>query len=181
MKFLSLLFFVAALAKPNLHAAEETVYASVIEKILNTSCTNCHRADKKKGKLDMSTYEALMKGGGSQGKGKPTVKAGHAEQSLMIKLIELPEDDEDHMPPGDSKAPQLSAKDLALLTWWINEGASKDAKLAEAKLPEDLKTTAAELSKKQVAPPTTGKEKPSAKEAPTSLHKEEDEDEDEDD
>lgn len=149
----------ASFVVPSLRAADDTVYTAVVEKIFNASCVGCHRPEKKKGKLDMSTYENLMKGGESQAKGKMTVKAGKADESLLIKLISLPKDDDDHMPPGDSKAPQLNQKEVEVLKWWVNEGAKKDSKLAEAKVPDAIKATVDELSKKKVSPPPVEKKK----------------------
>ena len=140
--------------------AEDTVYTAVVEKILNSSCTGCHKADKKKGKLDMSSYEELMKGGKGQAKGKKTVEPGKAADSYLIKLVELPKEDDDHMPPSDSKAPQLTDKEVAVLKWWVNEGAKNDTKLADAKVPDDLKATVEELSKKKVEAPGPEPKKP---------------------
>ncbi len=178
MKKLLLITGCALLAATAVHAADATVYTDSVEKILKASCISCHRSDKKKGKLDLSTYESLLKGGRSQAKGKPTVKAGNADESLMIKLICLPKDDEDHMPPSDSKAHQVTDKDLALLKWWITDGAKKDTKLADAKLPEDIKATAEALSKKQIAPPPPSKSGDTDAHANKSKHEEEEDDDD---
>jgi len=43
----------------------------------------------------------------------------------MIKRTALPADDDDHMPPKDEK--QTTKEEIALLKWWIDNGASETA------------------------------------------------------
>src|SRR5258708_34287764 len=42
---------------------EPVTYGTEIEPILNNKCSSCHNNLKKEGKLDMSSYDVLMKGG----------------------------------------------------------------------------------------------------------------------
>ena len=89
-----------------------------IQPIFKASCLSCHKPDKKKGKLDMSTYADLKKGGK---KGQPW-KDGDPDKSLIIELIkgdkpEMPED-------GDP----LKPAQVALIARWIKEGAKDDTK-----------------------------------------------------
>src|SRR6516165_2058280 len=51
--------------------------------ILQKNCFACHDAKKKKGKLEMSSYESFRKGGG---KDDPIVP-GKAKESLIIDLL----------------------------------------------------------------------------------------------
>jgi hypothetical protein len=102
-----------------LFAADEVDFKKDIAPVLETSCVKCHNPEKKKGKLDMSTKEAFMKGGGD---GK-IVEPGKADESPMIKSILLPEDDDDAMPPQD-KAPRPTAAQIEALKKWINAGAA---------------------------------------------------------
>ena len=86
--------------------------------IFKASCISCHKPDKKKGKLDMSTYADLKKGGK---KGQPW-KDGDPDKSLLVELIkgdkpEMPED-------GDPLKPEQ----VALIARWIKEGAKDDTK-----------------------------------------------------
>ena len=101
------------------------VYHAAIQPLLKAKCQSCHNPDKKKGKLDMSSVNALLKGG----KNGPVWEAGDAASSHMIQRIHLPMEDDDHMPP-DGK-PQLSPDEIALLESWIDSGADTELTLAE--------------------------------------------------
>jgi hypothetical protein len=104
---------------------DPVVYTEIIAPILERRCVSCHNAEKSKGYYRMDTYELLVKGG-LEGAG---LKPGNAAESHIVKLIELPIDDDMHMPP-DGK-PQVTAAELLVLKWWIDQGASMDAKAAD--------------------------------------------------
>jgi hypothetical protein len=59
--------------------------------------------------------------------------SGNSAGSLCLKRLLLPAEDENHMPPEGK--PQPSADDITLLRWWIDAGASADAKAADLKPP----------------------------------------------
>ena len=99
-------------------AADEVDFKKDIAPVLEASCVKCHNAEKKKGKLDMTTKDAFMTGG----KGGKIVEAGKADTSSMIKALLLPADDDDAMPPKD-KAPRPTAAQIEALKKWINGGA----------------------------------------------------------
>ena len=107
------------LAGPAAVAQEKPVsYKNDIVPIFAKSCNECHNEKKKKGKLDMSTYEALVKGGK---KGKPWTD-GDPAKSLLVEVIsgdkpEMPEDGE-----------PLKKEQVALIARWIKEGAKDDSK-----------------------------------------------------
>jgi hypothetical protein len=109
------------------------VYADIIDPIFATYCTSCHNESKRKGDLMMHTPEAILEGGES---GKLFVP-GDAAKSLMIERLLLPEDHEDHMPPEGKR--QMSEQEIELLTWWVNEGASFDKRVAQVNTPENVK------------------------------------------
>jgi hypothetical protein len=66
----------------------------------------------------MTTKETFMKGG-EEGKIIDTAKP---DESKMIKVLLLPADDDDAMPPQD-KAPRPSAAQIDSLKKWITAGA----------------------------------------------------------
>ncbi len=112
---------------------EKSVFVGVIAPIFEAKCVSCHGAEKQKGKLAMHTLEALLKGGDS---GEPVYLAGKSAESLMMKRIALPMDDDEHMPPA--KKTQLTEKEIKVLAWWINAGAKTDVKIKDAAIPADL-------------------------------------------
>lgn len=91
-------------------------FAKDVQPIFKASCLSCHKPDKKKGKLDMSTYEALMKGGESG----PPVKPGMPEKSA---LIEVTSGKEPEMP---EKGDPLTPAQLSILSRWIKQGAKNN-------------------------------------------------------
>ncbi|MEZ5324133.1 MAG: c-type cytochrome domain-containing protein [Verrucomicrobiales bacterium] len=112
--------------------ADDTVYSQLIHPVLEAKCTSCHGEKKQKGDLALHTLAALMKGG----EDGEVVVAGKSGESTLIKLIELPKDDEDHMPPA--KKEQLTAKEIALIKWWVDSGADGTKKLSEAQVPAEI-------------------------------------------
>lgn len=108
-------------------------YTDIIHPIIEAKCVACHGPDKKKGKLRVDTYEALMRGGDFG----PCIEPGDSFNSLFIELIELPIDDEEHMPPEDE--PQLTQLEIDALKWWIDEQARADRSLRKAEAPDVLK------------------------------------------
>lgn len=114
-----LLLTLLLLAGPAAVAQEKPVsYKNDIAPIFAKACNECHNTKKKKGKLDMSTFADLLKGGK---KGKPW-KDGEPDKSLLVEMIkgdkpEMPED-------GDPLKPEQ----VALIARWIKEGAKDDSK-----------------------------------------------------
>lgn len=75
----------------------------------------------------------LMKGG----KDGIVITKGNAEESEMIKRVVLSLDNEDHMPPKEK--PQLTKDQVALLHWWIDNGAATDKQVKAIPQPPDIK------------------------------------------
>ena len=108
-------------------AVKAIVYKDVVAPIISAKCVACHGTEKKKGKLQMHQFASIMKGGSD---GPNTVVAGKPTDSLMIKRILLPADDDEHMPPTDEK--QITKEECQILTWWIQNGASETMTVAAA-------------------------------------------------
>lgn len=111
---------------------EAVVFTDIVYPIIDARCNSCHNESKSKGDLQMHTAEALIKGGESG----PVLVAGNAQESEMLKRIHLPENHDDHMPPEGKT--QLTEAQVQLLTWWIDEGAPFDKKVAEVKVNENV-------------------------------------------
>jgi uncharacterized membrane protein len=122
-----------ALMTPIIDVQEALVYDDVIEPILQTKCYSCHGASKQKGGLRMDDSVSLMKGG----KDGKVIEPGRVDDSEMIRRLLLPVDDEDHMPPREK--PQPTESQIALLHWWISEGASFSKKVNALQQEERIK------------------------------------------
>jgi len=111
-----------ALAQPPSAKAQNSKAVSFIHDvapILKENCLACHDAKKKNGKLDISTYAKLRKGGTND----DPIVPGKPEESDLVRLIVSK--DEDRMPPPDKGMP-LSNEKVQLIRQWIKEGAKLD-------------------------------------------------------
>ena len=82
--------------------------------IFHKRCVACHNARMAKGRLNMESYAALMKGGESG----PAVEAGKLESNLCTQIT-------DGSMPKD--ADPLTKEQIALIGKWIELGAQLDA------------------------------------------------------
>lgn len=126
--------------KPISDVNQAVVYADIVQPILNARCAQCHNSSKQKGGLRVDGLDRLLKGG----EGGPALIAGKGAESDLIKRCLLPEENDDHMPPKGK--PQLSDSQIALLSWWIDQGAPADKKVAELKVTDTVKSALASLS-----------------------------------
>lgn len=108
---------------------DPVVYADIIAPVFERRCVSCHKEEKSKGQLRMDTFELLVKGG----KEGPAIEAGSAAESNIIVRMELPEDDDDHMPPEGK--PQVEDAELLVIKWWLDSGADPEKKLTEYEVP----------------------------------------------
>ncbi|MCS6849571.1 MAG: hypothetical protein NZ700_00200 [Gemmataceae bacterium] len=88
--------------------------------IFKENCFACHDAKKKKGKLDMTTYENLRKGGDNE----DPIVPGKPDDSLLVLLLHA--GDAKRMPPKEAGEP-LPPEKIAVIEQWIKEGAKLDA------------------------------------------------------
>ncbi len=130
---------VAFKAEPITDVNQAMVYAQIVNPILQTRCVQCHNAEKSKGDLRMDTPDKLKKGG----EDGPIFVAGKGIDSEMIKRCLLDDGDEHHMPPKGKT--QLTDQQVTLLTWWIDQGASFDKKVADLTVNDAVKPALASL------------------------------------
>ena len=101
--------------------------------ILKENCYACHDAKKKKGKLEMSSYENLRKGGTKD----DPVAPGKSADSVLIQLLTAT--GPTRMPPKDA-GDALPKEKIAIIAKWIDEGAKLDAGIdAKADLLRELR------------------------------------------
>ena len=117
---------------------EANVYADVVQPMLQTRCYSCHGEKKQKGKLRLDAPQWILKGG----KDGVIINDPITESKLMKRLL-LPREDQDHMPP--KQKPQLSEKEIALIHWWVDNGADFNKRVKELKQPEIIKPYLLEL------------------------------------
>jgi uncharacterized membrane protein len=121
------------LEKPT-RVEDALLYEQVIQPLLTKRCSQCHREDKRKGKLSMHSISGLMKGG----KTGPAVVAGKLEESELYKRITLDPSNEKFM-PADGKPP-LTKGEAAIIKWWIVKGMATDRKkISELKNVGEIK------------------------------------------
>ncbi|MGE3806673.1 MAG: c-type cytochrome domain-containing protein [Gemmataceae bacterium] len=87
--------------------------------IFKENCFACHDAKKRKGKLDMTTYEAMRKGGDNE----DPIAPGKPDDSNLMRLITSKRGD--RMPPKEAGDP-LPAEKIEIIKRWIAEGAKLD-------------------------------------------------------
>ena len=92
-----------------------TVYEKAVQPILIDKCISCHGGEKIKGDLELTSIEAIQKGG------------KHGNQ--FLERIHLPLSDEKHMPPKDSR--QLTNEELTIFTKWMELGGNLNKPLKE--------------------------------------------------
>ena len=126
--------------KPIANIEQAVVYRDIVQPILELRCVQCHNANKQKGDLRLDQLALILKGG----EGGPGLIVGKSAESDLIKRCLLPESDDDHMPPKGK--PQLTNEQIALLSWWIEQGASADKKVVELKKSDLVKPALASLS-----------------------------------
>ena len=114
---------VALAALSGCENSQETVHFQAdIKPILDSNCTECHRADgagTAASGLQTVTYETLMKGT----KYGPVIVPGNPESSTFYRLIAGLVDPSIQMPHGKE---QLSAEQILAVENWIKQGAKKN-------------------------------------------------------
>jgi hypothetical protein len=108
---------------------DRIAFADVVGPLLNDRCVSCHSGQKAKGGLRLDRYDLVLKGGNTG----PAVIPGDVDKSLLLKYIDLPEDDEKHMPPKGKT--QLSDDEQAILAWWVGAGAPEEKTIGELSVP----------------------------------------------
>ncbi|TAE31665.1 MAG: ribonuclease inhibitor [Cytophagales bacterium] len=140
----------STIATPIADINNALVYNQVVNPILQARCVQCHNAEKSKGDLRFDTPQMIQKGG----EGGPVFVAGKGVDSEMVKRCLLPLEDDEHMPPKGKT--QLTDSQVAILSWWIDQGASFDKKVSDLAVTDAVRPALAELG----GGPATGGSKP---------------------
>ena len=109
MKKLIVATIVAAVIGGVSQAAPKVTYEEHVLPVFRNACLRCHNPDKAKGDLDLSTFTALLNGGGSG----IIVESGDSGASKLMKVVTHEEEPE--MPPNG----KLEDKEIAIIKQWI--------------------------------------------------------------
>ena len=93
--------------------AEDSLFDAQVAPLLRRACVGCHDAETRKGRLDLSSLEALSKGG----KNGAVIVRGKSKASLLMDRVTRR--DGKTMPPKKAGKP-LSDEDVAILRRWID-------------------------------------------------------------
>lgn len=134
---------------PNAPLEQWPIYARIVQPILDAKCTECHDENKVEGGLRMDSFEALAAGGDlvKDGDIPGEFVPGKADESEMILRVTMDPSEDDFMPPG--KREHMTPGEIALVSWWINQGASPTMTVAQAKPDASVTPLLNELRSKQ--------------------------------
>ena len=124
----SIVVALLAFAPPAPAQDKPVSYHKDVKPLFTAACNGCHRPEKSKGELDMTTYPALVKGG----KKGTAVVPGDPASSVLFKMIHGPE------PEMPEDGDPLKPEQVKLVERWIKEGAKDDTPdpaLAKMELP----------------------------------------------
>lgn len=116
-----------------IYIEDAIVFHHMVKPIYEKKCMSCHNPEKKKGELDLSSIEGILKGGKS---GKLFI-TGKPEISLLLERIHLPLEDKKHMPV--SGQPQLTDEEKMILSLWIKGNATFTKKVLELPATDSLR------------------------------------------
>jgi WD40 repeat protein len=120
-------------AQPAQPAKNSVSFISDVAPILKENCFACHDAKKRKGKLDMSTFESFRKGGSKE----DPITPGKPDESLLIDVLTTK--DNSRMPPKEAGEPLEKSK-IEIIEKWIAEGAKLESSISpKAELLRELR------------------------------------------
>ena len=129
------------------NAQEKITFQEHVLPLVENHCGKCHNPDKKKGDLDLSSYNGTLKGGGSG----QVVMSGNPDSSKLYKAITHAE--EPTMPPNK---PRLPDKEIEVFKKWIAGGLLENSgskAIAATKPAVDLALKGDAVGKPEGPPP----------------------------
>jgi mono/diheme cytochrome c family protein len=112
--------------KPRAESAGEVLFESKVRSVLSAKCVSCHREGNRKGGLDLTTFDAMLRGGES---GAALVTGKPGESAVYLRSVAA----DGERPEMPEKGEPLTKAEAAALRGWIAAGAPwpKDAVLQE--------------------------------------------------
>jgi uncharacterized membrane protein/mono/diheme cytochrome c family protein len=99
-----------------LNEKQESELNLKVRAIFAHNCYKCHGDEKVKGELRLDSKGMTFKGG----ENGPVIIPGNSAESELFRRISLPSSHKDVMP---SKGKKLSESDIAIINFWIQQGA----------------------------------------------------------
>lgn len=140
---------------------EEKFFLEKVKPVFDTKCLACHGPEKQKGSYRLDQKAVALKGGSSE---KPAVKPGSPLDSHLVRLILLPPDHDDVMPPAGKGS--LTPEEVMAIIRWVQQGApfpEKAADLVAGAKPDSEKPAA--TPPQPAANPALPPQKPAAPKA----------------
>ncbi len=97
---------------------KQRFFVERVQPIFEKKCAKCHGKEKQKGDYRLDDPVVALKGGESE---KVAIKPGDPLGSEFVRLILLPPDDDDVMPPKGKEA--LTGEEVLTIIRWIQKGA----------------------------------------------------------
>jgi len=110
---------------PNDSSTATGIYSQRIRPILESRCYSCHGPEKQKGDYRIDLRDRALAAGDS---GSPGIVPGDPLKSQVVKLVVLPRDHDDAMPPEGKQA--LTPDEILAMIHWIQAGAPFDSPTA---------------------------------------------------
>ncbi len=115
----------------SMHLDSVVTYEDLIFPILDQKCVQCHNPKSSSGGLDISTKEALFKGG----KNGEVIIAGNSEESDLFHRVSISQSNPKFMP---TTGVPMSFFEVELLKWWIENGADYEEKTSSTEKSEEI-------------------------------------------
>ncbi|HUR10427.1 MAG TPA: FN3 associated domain-containing protein [Flavitalea sp.] len=116
--------------EPIADLSKASAFSDIIQPILEEKCIGCHNPNKAKGGLQLISPEKIRKGG-EEGS---VLIPGSPDSSMLYQFLLLPLNDDKHMPPEGK--PQPDKEEIALIHWWIRNGAPFNKTVAALQTPD---------------------------------------------
>ncbi|MEM7575014.1 MAG: c-type cytochrome domain-containing protein [Bacteroidota bacterium] len=108
------------------------LYTTFLQPIIEKKCVRCHNADKQNGGYRMDTPAHLL----GEGDNGPMILAGNSTASELVRRITLPRKHSKAMPP---QGQAMDYTEVALMRYWVDQGADTAAMLRPAEVPQEIK------------------------------------------
>ncbi len=115
--------------KPQQGTAVQVSFTRDVKPIFEDRCINCHGPSRSRGRLRLDSTDRFVRTDGTG-----IVKIGDADNSELVKRVELPDGERGHMP---QRGGSLSQKEIETIRAWINTGAQAGTDDAPATPPAD--------------------------------------------